>query len=569
MEYLIKAAAIITLFLICYKLFLQKETYFLKNRFYFLTGVLAAIVLPLMVIPIYVEQAEQIIEVQPLIAFTPVEKSESSSLWTLSNVLSLIYFLGVTILLGKLIINLISLFSVINGQKRNRSGKHILIETTKKVSPFSFFNWIVYNPDMFNNIEIKHILSHEKAHANQWHSIDILLVQFSCILLWFNPFIWLYKKELEQNLEFLADNHASAYASCSKSYQRLLLKTSIPNTQLVFANNFYNSLIKKRIVMLHKNPSKKTQQWKLLLVVPLLTAFMFTFNTEVVAQNKKKVKKIEKELVTFVITNKSTDAGLDNLKADLKNHGVSLKIKNINRDNGVITGIKLEAKTEKSNANYAIEEDEGISPINITYDKSNDKLSIGNSGEYHFSSNDAVWAAGKNKRVKVISKDGKDEDVIIEIDGDSDTEMVFISDDGKKHKMKKRVKVIELDDDDEEIIEIEGDDNENVYIIKKEIETDGDDEKEVKVIVKSADGKNKWVDKDHEVHIIKKGDNKMFFSGADGDPLIYIDGKESTKEAMEALGPDKIEKIEVLKGDKATEKYGKKAKDGVILIITK
>lgn len=321
--------------------------------------------------------------------------------------------------------------------------------------------------------------------------------------------------------------------------------------------------------MLHKNPSNKTHQWKLLLVIPLLAAFMFTFNTEVVAQNKKKVKNIEKEVISFVITKKSTDAGLKDLKKDLKEHGVSLSVKNINRDNGVITSIKLEAKTKKSNANYAIEDDEGISPIAITYNKSDGNLSLGNSGEYHFGSSDVVWATGKNKRVKVISDDGDEEEIIIEIDNDKDHEMVFITDNGKKHKMKKRVKVIELDDDDEEIIEIKGDGDENVYILKKEIETDGDDKKRVKVILNSADGKNKWVDEDHDVHILKKGDNTMFISGSDGDPLIYINGKEADKKAMEALDPNDIDKVEVLKGDKATEKYGKKAKDGVILITTK
>ena len=557
MEYLLKAAAIVTLFLLCYKLFLQKETYFLKNRFYFLAGILCAIILPLLIIPIYIEQTEQLIEAQPVFTTATVNK-ETTTYWTLTNMLSAIYFIGATVLSAKLIINLISLFTVIKGQKIRRSEKYTLIETNKEVSPFSFFHWIVYNPEMFSSSELSHILTHEKAHAKQWHSLDILLVQFSCILLWFNPFVWLYKKEVEQNLEFLADNRASSQASCSKSYQRLLLKTSIPNTQLVFANNFYNSLIKKRIVMLHKNPSNKAHQWKLLLVIPLLATFMFTFNTEVVAQNKKKVKNIEKEVVSFVITQKIKDAGLKDLKKDLKEHGVSLTIKNINRDNGVITSIKLEAKTKKSNANYAIEDDEGISPIAITYNKSDGSLSIGNTGEYHFGSSDAVWATGKNKRVKVISKDGDNEDVIIEIDGDEGHDMVFISDDGKKHKMKKRVKVIELDDDDEDIIEIKGDSDENVYIIKKEIETDGDDEKEVKVIIKSADGENKWI-----------GEKVITVKDIEGNPLIYINGKEATKEAMEALDPNNIDKVEVLKGDKATEKYGKKAKDGVILITTK
>jgi outer membrane receptor for ferrienterochelin and colicin len=74
-------------------------------------------------------------------------------------------------------------------------------------------------------------------------------------------------------------------------------------------------------------------------------------------------------------------------------------------------------------------------------------------------------------------------------------------------------------------------------------------------------------DKAKKHKMTKKGD--YVFIGDDENALIFIDGKESTKEEMKALGKDKIDKIEVLKGDKAIEKYGEKAKDGVIHITTK
>ena len=92
--------------------------------------------------------------------------------------------------------------------------------------------------------------------------------------------VWLYKKDLKQNLEFIADKNAQANTNCKKSYQHLLLKTSVPNYQVALTNNFYNSSIKKRIVMLHKNRSHKRNQLKFLLVLPALVLFLMSFNTK-------------------------------------------------------------------------------------------------------------------------------------------------------------------------------------------------------------------------------------------------------------------------------------------------
>src|SRR5690606_37026592 len=121
------------------------------------------------------------------------------------------------------------------------------------------------------------IITHEKTHANQYHSIDILLTQLSCIVLWFNPFIWFYNKDLKQNLEFIADKTTLKQNHCKKSYQYTLLKTSIPSHQMALSNNFYNSLIKKRIVMLHKSKSKKINQLKYALVIPVVALFLMGF----------------------------------------------------------------------------------------------------------------------------------------------------------------------------------------------------------------------------------------------------------------------------------------------------
>ena len=62
MEYLLKASAVLCLFYFLYKLFLQRETFFQANRVFLLIGMLSAICIPLIVIPVYVEHNPTVIE---------------------------------------------------------------------------------------------------------------------------------------------------------------------------------------------------------------------------------------------------------------------------------------------------------------------------------------------------------------------------------------------------------------------------------------------------------------------------------------------------------------------------
>ena len=568
MEYLLKSAAIVTLFYISYKLFLEKETYFSANRVFLVSGLLLAFIVPFIIIPIYVENEPIYLEVTSTIEAAPKQINNTTKI-DYSQVLSLAYLAGVVVLLLKSITEFISLKQVLSNCKKRKDSRYTLLETSKKISPFSFFNIIVYNPNMFDKSELRHVISHEKAHAGQWHSLDVMLAQLVCILLWFNPLVWFYKKELQQNLEFIADQWAQGHSECSKTYQHVLLKTSVPNNQLAIANHFYNSLIKKRIVMLHKNPSHKRNQWKLLLVVPLLAGFMLTFNTKVIAQSKNKEKNteiIDLKVTEFAISKDSDDNELEDIKSKLKTHGVKASFKKIKRNsNNEITAITINASGKKSNANYSIDNEGPISSILINYNETEDQLSIGNSKNIHFSS-------GKN--VAFTSKDG--DNVIVEIDDNEseDGAYVFTTSGGQSMSVKKNVKVIELKDDDDKIIELKEGDG-NVFVVKKEVnansdsDSDNDVEKEVKVIVLSdSDGKSlQWTDED-EVKVLSPGNNKVFISGTDSDPLIFINDKESTKEEMNKLDSKKIERMDVLKGDKAIEKYGDKAKDGVIKIYT-
>ena len=244
MEYLIKSSAILAIFYFCYNLFLQRDTFFQSHRWFFIVGLITAILIPLVVIPIYITvQPQEFIYTVSNLAYSN-ENTITPIDW--NRVLTTIYFLGVSIFATRLLIHIYSLVSLIIRNKKQRSGKFIFVKVEDNISPFSFFNWIVFNPNQFKQTELEQIITHEKVHANQFHSIDILLIQIASVVFWCNPLIWFYKKELHQNLEFIADNEAQKQVSCEKSYQHLLLKASMPNYQMALTNNFYNSLIKKQ-----------------------------------------------------------------------------------------------------------------------------------------------------------------------------------------------------------------------------------------------------------------------------------------------------------------------------------
>ncbi|MGC1205710.1 MAG: M56 family metallopeptidase, partial [Flavobacteriaceae bacterium] len=430
MEYLLKVSAVVAIFYVCYKLFLQRDTFFEHNRWFLLFGLVTSFLVPFFVIPNYIEY------VPTETAFLNYENisvtNETEKAFNILDYFPLIYGLGVLCFLIRFLIQLSSLSVVIFKNENVKDGRYTFVKTNKNISPFSFFNWIVYNPTNFTKTDLDQIITHEKAHANQFHSIDILLTQLVNIVLWFNPIIWFYNKDLKQNLEFIADKTAQNKLKCKKSYQTILLKTSIPSHQMVLSNNFYNSLIKKRIVMLHKSKSKKINQIKFALVIPLLAIFLMSFNTkdiyiekdaptlessiidDTLSENnfeslieetksnisleddkspskpasvnskikksvEKPISKVVQEKTEITIDKNTTDASLHKISASLKDKGIDSKFKSVKRNNqGEIIAIKIKVSSKVSNANYNINSDEPIKPVLILIDNGGKNISIGN-----------------------------------------------------------------------------------------------------------------------------------------------------------------------------------------------
>jgi bla regulator protein BlaR1 len=567
MDYLLKASTVIILFYGCYKLCLQRDTFFDESRWFLLVGLIASIIVPFIVIPVYMEQTTI---AQDNLFFDNNSSAEvSDNAFNFITILNYIYLIGIIIFSMKFLLQLNSLYAVIFKTDRNKNGRYTFIQTAKATSPFSFFNYIVYNPNQFNSVELEQIISHEKVHVKQFHTIDVLLAQLACIAFWFNPFIWLYNKDLKQNLEFIADKTAINYINCKKSYQYTLLKTSVPNQQLVLTNNFYNSLIKKRIVMLHKSKSKKINLLKFALIIPVLALFLMSFNTKTVIIEKNPVKATIdnhsnitlQEPYKVIITKDTSKEDLDQIIEEAKNKGVTLKFKGIKRNsNNEIIAISASFKNKNGSGNYYLKDDEPIKSFAF-YQK---KDSFGFTG---------IREKSELKELIFISEDGEKHKVN---HSDAEANVFIYSSDGKTYSDKDVDKIVIKSKDTFYIKKTHktSDLHENVIFMSKD-DDEKDDEKVYKLIrVKEGDKKenNTWITDEEDVIFMKsksKDDKVKIISKNGKDPIYIVDGNEISKEEMDDILPDNIEKVEVLKGEKATEKYGDKGKNGVILITTK
>jgi len=574
MEYLLKASGVTVIFYVFYKIFLQRDTFFESNRWFLLIGLITSVFIPLFVIPIYVEQAP--VSLDHFVFSEPaVTTNTNNSSFNLLSLFKTVYFLGIIIFTSRFILQLRSLLPLLIKSEAHKLGRFKFLKTKENISPFSFFNCIVYNPQQFNETELDQIITHEKVHVQQYHTIDVLLVQITCIALWFNPFIWLYNKDLKQNLEFIADQTAINYANCKKSYQYTLLKTSMPKHQSAFTNNFYNSLIKKRIVMLHKSKSKKINLLKYAFIIPALALFLMSFNTKEVIIEKavipvKNEKNINSELLQnnqepykVIITKDASKEGLDKLIEEAKNKGVTLKFRGIKRNSkNEIIAISASFKNKNGSGNYYLKGDKPITSFAYFEDKDS---SFGFTG---------ITNKSELKELLFISEDGE-KHVLNNSDAD-DNVFIISTDDGSEDNIEIKKFIINTGDSlHVKKIHKKMDGDDKVILITK----NGDDKKGHKVIKIKTDGTDDdltWTTEEaEEIIFITKDDDaikkhKVVKIETDGkEPLYLIDGKEITREEMNNISPETIDKVEVLKGDSATEKYGDKGKNGVVIITTK
>lgn len=293
MQYLLKLSIALPVVYLFYWLLLRRLTFYNWNRWYLLAYSMLCFIIPLIDVVGLLQQrgwqdAAVISYIPAITAANDVEEGAGINWWT---VLILVVVAGSVLMLGRLLIQFLSLKRLQSSAVLLSDGEVKLYHVDQKIIPFSTHSAIYINRHLHEEGELKEIIHHEFIHVKQRHSFDLWWSEILCILNWYNPFAWLIRKAIRQNLEFIADHQVLQSGLDRKQYQYLLLKvTGIAPFSIAPKFNF--SSLKKRIVMMNKSKSANINVMRFLFVLPLLVVVLLAFRSVATDNNNYPEKKI-------------------------------------------------------------------------------------------------------------------------------------------------------------------------------------------------------------------------------------------------------------------------------------
>ena len=298
----------LTIFTLVYLLFLRRETFFVLNRIYLLATVFFSILLPFVHFQVtsampsvmLSEVTVTAMRYQNLLQTVTVygTKLTSAVEQTIQSIglIRLVYLTGTAIFMVLFFYRLFQITKLIRNNEIEVKDGIRIVKIDRDTTPFSFFNFVFINRNDVNSKGMKEMLAHEMEHVRQRHSFDVMILEILTFFQWFNPFIWLLKRSIRENHEFLADHGVLKPGVSSAAYRLLLLGSSFEQ-QPVIANNFNYSLIKIRIKMMTKIKSSKIAAFKLsmgiLVTAALLMIFAFDKDDSLLQDKKTANKKAE------------------------------------------------------------------------------------------------------------------------------------------------------------------------------------------------------------------------------------------------------------------------------------
>jgi len=303
--YILKVNIAIALFYMFYRLFFANDTLWKTRRYYMLFSIAASFIYPFLSIQSWIEKQQPVKEILTnyvaLQEFT-VTANEQVNAFSIDKILLVSYCSVCIVLIVKLLIQLISIVRIKHSSTLQTIHGVQVHALNQAVAPFSFFSNIYINPSLHTNEELSQIIAHESTHVNQKHSFDVVVSELLCIAFWINPATWLLKREIRQNLEYLADNTVIESGFDSKSYQYHLLQLSYQCPDYKITNKFNILPLKKRIIMMNQKKSSKSSAFKYLMIAPLTLALVFVSNAETFAssltqESQKDPNKIDEVVV--------------------------------------------------------------------------------------------------------------------------------------------------------------------------------------------------------------------------------------------------------------------------------
>jgi len=538
--YLLKSAVWLTGFTLVFLMVLRNERYFRLNRIYLLSGIVAAIAFP------FYTWHYAVILPSVQVAFTTT--SDFSAVATTVPVSTQIPFYWWLYLVGmvSIAIRLVWQTGMVVRKLRKtgyvKTGSVKLVRTPEYAASFSFFSFVFVNPST-SDIETKEIVNHEREHIQQRHWFDLLLVELLCMLQWFNPFIWIYARLIRQNHEYLADGMALQHSSNPAIYQATLLNQLFDAPVISLANSFSYSLNKKRFKMMKKKIDSPFRKLKVLLVLPLVAMVFYAFAKPEYISDISAISTDHKVVTTIGEAMKELDSPMnlsavkkDTVKQVVKIKGVKGKV--VNQEGKplcgttvIISGTNTGVITDKD-GNFKVKNIpkggelvfsfEGYQTVTLKPDGGNTML-IKMEAAVVVADNNVVIGYPISNKIQFRSKSA-DKQPLYLLNG------AFI--------------------DQTKMDALNPDDISNIEVLKDQSAT----------ALYGDNAKN---------GVIRITTKNNFTNDPLNNPLFVLDGEIITKARLDALGSDKIESLTVLKDGSAIAKYGDKARNGVIEIVTK
>jgi TonB family protein len=295
-QYLMLVNIYLVVFYGFYVILLSRETFFQLNRVYLVTALILSFLIPMIqanwVKNLFITQkVKYTIYTSPVMfyQFKPIRDTQI----TLGQIFVTIYIIGIVFLIVRFISQLVALNKIIDQPQADVA--------------YSFFKKIRLGNNLENN---QVVAAHERVHANQWHSVDILLAEAVMIMNWFNPVVYFYRLAVKHIHEFIADKQAIKAGTSKETYALLLLSQTFNTEAHRLVNPFFNqSLLKKRIKMLQKNNSKYAALVKYGLSAPLFVLMLILSSATV--NNSKPVRLFNKKAEQVFLIRATSDSSQD------------------------------------------------------------------------------------------------------------------------------------------------------------------------------------------------------------------------------------------------------------------
>lgn len=273
--YLIRSTLCLGLMLVVYLLFLEKEKMYRFNRFYLLGSLVFSFLVPFIVIEDF---SNSVLEL-PSVVIPDFEKE-------LALPTQIIVFVAYAFISSALVLRLIrNAYVILSRASVNQripfhSAQLVLVKNI--TISHTFWNYIFVDADEYASRSIaKEIFTHELAHAKQKHTLDVLFIKLLQAVFWFNPVLVLYRRAIQMNHEFLADEAVVQAYNNARNYQLLLLDKISGQGQITLSSGLNYRVTKKRLMMLAlKTANRKSVLLKKFLVVPVVLTSVLFFSTK-------------------------------------------------------------------------------------------------------------------------------------------------------------------------------------------------------------------------------------------------------------------------------------------------